>query len=44
MMISLPNASQQIRWQACLGDPLDSGIHGHTANFGGIYAANAACF
>lgn len=43
-MILLPNASQQIRWQACLGDPIDSGIHGYTANLGGIYEANAACF
>ena len=44
MMISLPNASQQIRWQACLGDPVDSGIHGQTADLGRIDETNSACF
>ncbi len=43
VMISRSNTSQQICWQTCLGDPLERGIHGHTADLGGIDEADSAC-
>src|SRR5882762_10223587 len=40
---SRPNGSQKIRRQACLGDPLERGIHGHTADLDGIDETDSAC-